>query len=115
MLNKFQDKAQKVIALSESIAFELGQSSVGTEHLLLALLKQKDNKCRQLLEKEGIILENGLIAIDENGKTNIAQVYAGGDVTESKSTVCRAIAAGKRAAKGILEELQIINIELYKS
>ena len=54
MLNKFQDKAQKVIALSESIAFELGQSSVGTEHLLLALLKQKDNKCRQLLEKEGI-------------------------------------------------------------
>ena len=44
MLNKFQDKAQKVIALSESIAFELGQSSVGSEHLLLALLKQKDNK-----------------------------------------------------------------------
>ena len=57
---------------------------------------------KQLLEKEGITLEKGLIAIDENGKTNLDGVYAGGDVTESKSTVCRAIAAGKRAAKGIL-------------
>lgn len=58
---------------------------------------------KQLLEKEGITLEKGLIVIDEKGKTNIDKVYAGGDVTESKSTVCRAIAAGKRAAKGILE------------
>ena len=63
---------------------------------------------KQLLEKEGITLENGLIAIDEKGKTNLDRVYAGGDVTESKSTVCRAIAAGKKAAKGILEELQIV-------
>ena len=54
MLNKFQDKAQKVIAMSESIAFELGQSSVGSEHLLLAFLKLKDAKVRLLLEKEGI-------------------------------------------------------------
>lgn len=62
---------------------------------------------KELLEKEGITLEKGLIAIDENGKTNLDGVYAGGDVTESKSTVCRAIAAGKKAAKGILQELKI--------
>ena len=43
MINKFQDKAQRLIALSESVAFELGQSSVGTEHLLLAYLKTKEN------------------------------------------------------------------------
>lgn len=60
---------------------------------------------KQLLEKEGITLEKGLIAINEKGKTNLDKVYAGGDVTESKSTVCRAIAAGKKAAKGILEIL----------
>lgn len=60
---------------------------------------------KQLLEKEGITLQNGLVVIDENGKTNLDRVYAGGDVTESKSTVCRAIAAGKKAAKGILESL----------
>lgn len=60
---------------------------------------------KQLLEKEGITLENGLVVIDENGKTNLDKVYAGGDVTESKSTVCRAIASGKRAARGVLENL----------
>lgn len=54
MLNKFQDKTQKLIALAESIAFELGQSGVGSEHLLLSFLKVKDNKLRILLEKEGI-------------------------------------------------------------
>ena len=61
---------------------------------------------KQLLEKEGIELEKGLVVIDENGKTNLDKVYAGGDVTENKSTVCRAIAAGKRAAKGILISLE---------
>ena len=54
MINKFQDKAQRMIALAESIAFDLGQSSVGTEHLLLAFCKSKDNKLKNLLEKEGI-------------------------------------------------------------
>ena len=57
MLNKFQDKTQKIIALSESIAFDLGQSSVGSEHLLLAILKSKDNKLKSLLEKEGIFVK----------------------------------------------------------
>ena len=43
-----------------------------------------------------------MIEIDENGMTNIENVFAGGDVTESKSTVCRALAAGKRAANGMM-------------
>ena len=44
MLNKFSDKAQKIIATSESIAFDLSSANVGTEHLLLAILKGKDSK-----------------------------------------------------------------------
>ena len=58
---------------------------------------------KQILEKEGVLLENGLIIIDENGKTNLDNVYAGGDVTKSKATVCKAIASGKKASKGILK------------
>lgn len=64
---------------------------------------------KQLLEQEGIEMQKGLITVDEKGKTNLDKVYAGGDVTENKSTVCRAISAGKRAAKGILEELNTHN------
>lgn len=59
----------------------------------------------KVLEKEGLILKNGVIDINKNGKTNIENVYAGGDISESKSTVCKAIAAGKSAAKGILKDI----------
>ena len=34
MLSKFNEKTQKAIAIAESIAFDLGHMSVGTEHLL---------------------------------------------------------------------------------
>lgn len=65
-------------------------------------LKPKKN----VLEKEGIKLnEYGLTQIDENGMTNIENVFAGGDVTENKSTVCKALSAGKRAAYGIMNKI----------
>lgn len=61
---------------------------------------------RTLIESQGIELDDwGYIKIDENGKTNLPNVYAGGDNTESKSTVCRALAAGKKAAFGIIKNL----------
>ena len=37
--------------------------------------------------------------------TNIEGVFAGGDATQSKATVCRALAAGKKAAKGIIKNI----------
>lgn len=62
---------------------------------------------------KNIIIENnielddwGYIKIDECGKTNLDNVYAGGDVVESKATVCRALAAGKKAAFGIIDNLK---------
>ena len=58
---------------------------------------------KKLLEQEGVKLNDwGMIEIDETGRTNLENVFAGGDATESKSTVCRALAAGKRAARGIM-------------
>ncbi len=58
---------------------------------------------KALIQEQGIELDEwGYIKIDENGKTNLANVYAGGDNTESKATVCRALAAGKKAAFGIM-------------
>ena len=62
---------------------------------------------RALLEKENVKLNDwGMIEVDENGMTNLENVYAGGDATESKSTVCRALAAGKKAAKGIIKNFE---------
>lgn len=47
-------------------------------------------------------MENELIAVDENYMTNIDNIYAGGDLVETKSSVCKAIATGKKVAKAIL-------------
>lgn len=58
---------------------------------------------KELLEREGLELNDwGQVKIDENGKTNIENVYAGGDLTEEKKTVCAAIKSGKRAAEAII-------------
>jgi len=47
----------------------------------------------------------GTIVADENGKTSIEGVYAGGDIVTGEATVISAMGAGKRAAKAIHEYL----------
>lgn len=42
MLMKFSEKAQKAIVVAEGIAFNLGHQNVGSEHLLLSLLKMPE-------------------------------------------------------------------------
>ncbi len=65
----------------------------------------KPNK--EILDKEGLQYnEKNLIEIDENCQTNIDRVFAGGDLSESKSTVCRAIASSKKAANSIAKMLE---------
>ena len=51
MLTQFHEKAQKAIVIAESIAFDLGHSSVGSEHLLLSLLKMKDCSFSMVLKR----------------------------------------------------------------
>lgn len=57
MLEDFSSKAGKCIAIAESLAFDLGHCNVGSEHLLLAFLKLKDNKLKKLLEEYKIDYE----------------------------------------------------------
>lgn len=48
--------------------------------------------------------KKGTIVADENGKTNVDKLYAGGDVMTGAATVILAMGAGKRSAKAILDE-----------
>ncbi|MEM0313283.1 MAG: NADPH-dependent glutamate synthase [Candidatus Bathyarchaeia archaeon] len=55
---------------------------------------------------EGLaVTQWGTIVTDENGKTSIEGVYAGGDIVTGEATVISAMGAGKRAAKAIHEYL----------
>jgi len=47
----------------------------------------------------------GTIIVDENGKTSLEGVYAGGDIVTGEATVISAMGAGKKAAKAIHEYL----------
>lgn len=55
---------------------------------------------------EGLtVTEWGTIITDENGKTSLEGVYAGGDIVTGEATVISAMGAGKRAARAIHEYL----------
>lgn len=47
----------------------------------------------------------GNIIVDENGKTSLDRVYAGGDIVTGEATVISAMGAGKKAARAIHEYL----------
>ncbi len=48
----------------------------------------------------------GTLIVDEDGRTSVKKVYAGGDATTGAATVIMAMGAGKRAAKAILEDFR---------
>jgi len=56
---------------------------------------------------EGLVVNprHGTIIVDENGKTSLDGVYAGGDVATGAATVISAMGMGKKAAKAINEYL----------
>ncbi|MBT0159637.1 NADPH-dependent glutamate synthase [Candidatus Bathyarchaeota archaeon A05DMB-2] len=56
---------------------------------------------------EGLLVnpKHGTIIVDENGKTSLDGVYAGGDVATGAATVISAMGMGKKAAKAIHEYL----------
>ncbi|MEM0050564.1 MAG: NADPH-dependent glutamate synthase [Candidatus Bathyarchaeia archaeon] len=49
--------------------------------------------------------EDGTIVVDENMRTSIEGVYAGGDIVTGEATVISAMGAGRKAAKSIHEYL----------
>ena len=54
MENKFTGKAQHALSLAISHAQELGTSYVGSEHLLLGLLEERESVASRMLQKRGI-------------------------------------------------------------
>ena len=55
--DKFTDKARKVLVLAQEEARALHQPYVGTEHVLLALLKEEDGMAAQALNRLGVYHE----------------------------------------------------------
>lgn len=57
MLEDFTDRARQVLALAQEEAGQLGHNFIGTEHLLLGLLREGDGIGARALEALGVRLE----------------------------------------------------------
>jgi ATP-dependent Clp protease ATP-binding subunit ClpC len=65
MFEKFTDRARKVMSLAQDEARQLGQMYVGTEHLLLALIKEGDGIAAQALAKLDVTYDETAATVRE--------------------------------------------------
>ncbi len=65
MYGRFTEKAEKAINLSQEIAMQLGHNYVGTEHLLLGLVKEGTGVAARVMQGQGVTEEKILKEIDE--------------------------------------------------
>jgi glutamate synthase (NADPH/NADH) small chain len=81
----------------------------GSEFVLLAdtIVKAIGQKPRtEFLELfEGLDMDGGTIAIDEQGRTTLPHVYSAGDAVNGGATVVEAVRIAKRVAAAVHEEL----------
>jgi glutamate synthase (NADPH/NADH) small chain len=82
----------KVVSGQENIRCDVVIFAVGQVNRPQAWMTQLDLKTDQ----------HGIIVVDKNGQTSNSKIYAGGDNTLGPDLVVTAVAAGRRAAEGIL-------------
>ncbi|HEV8572958.1 MAG TPA: Clp protease N-terminal domain-containing protein [Actinomycetota bacterium] len=58
MFERFTERARRVVVLAQEESREMGHDHIGTEHLLLALIREQDGIAGQVLGEAGITLES---------------------------------------------------------
>ena len=57
MFGRFTERALRVISFSQQMAQQLGHNYVGTEHLLLGIIKEEEGIAAKALKNLGIEME----------------------------------------------------------
>jgi ATP-dependent Clp protease ATP-binding subunit ClpC len=65
MFNRFTERARKVIILAKEEAKRFNHDYIGTEHILLGLVREGEGVAATVLEKMGVSLENIRIEIEK--------------------------------------------------
>lgn len=77
MINKFTERAKKAIDLAFNAAKELGHEVVGSEHILLGLLQEKEGIAAKVLNSLGIsedYIKNKIIEIEGQGSSSLGEI-----------------------------------------
>ena len=77
MQERYTKQAENVLVLAKQAASSCGHSYIGTEHLLVGLVEEKEGTAGRVLEEFGIQADKTLALIDEliapPGNTAVAQ------------------------------------------
>lgn len=65
MVYKFTKSGEKVLAIANELATDLGHSYIGTEHILYGLICEENGVAGKVLENQGINPEDVLDKIEE--------------------------------------------------
>ena len=76
-----------------------------TDTVIIAIGQTPNPIIQRTTEGLQVNPKHGTINVDENGRTTLEGVYAGGDVATGAATVISAMGAGKRSAKAMHEYL----------
>ena len=79
MFEKFTDRARKVMSLAQDEAQSLGKMYVGTEHLLLGLIKEGDGIAAKALASLDVTYEETLATIRQLSSEDV-QPGSGGHI-----------------------------------
>jgi len=92
------------------IPIENSEFIIDTDTVILAV----GTRANPILTKtipELRVNKKGYIEIDESGRTNIEDIFAGGDIVTGSATVISAMGAGRKAAKSIDEYLKLHHMQ----
>lgn len=78
MMQRFTDDAQRVLSFAQEAALELGHDYVGTEHVLIGLIKVKNGVAAKALNEVGLSAETIIEDVEEHigrGNKKASSVY----------------------------------------
>ena len=78
MMQRFTDDAQRVLSFAQEAALELGHDYVGTEHVLIGLIKVKNGVAAKALNELGLSTETIIEDVEEHigrGNKKASSVY----------------------------------------
>ena len=78
MMQRFTDDAQRVLSFAQEVALELGHDYVGTEHVLIGLIKVKNGVAAKALNELGLSAETIIEDVEEHigrGNKKASSVY----------------------------------------
>ena len=83
-----------------------GQETLACDVVIFAV--GQVNRPQTWMTRLGIATDQrGVIVVDDNGRTSHPKIYAGGDNTLGPDLVVTAVAAGRRAAEGMLDSCRL--------